>query len=273
MSVLDVFFVTAIRGPPPLSPILQAGGDTALSDLLLPVQTPLAIRQSGVPPPVLGPRRGHVGELVLLGEQDALVLVAHRHQLGDALADEVEHLADAHEDAQGAGHHHEEHEDLLLGRAADEAVNGVGTRCQGAFGQPTREEEGKGLILRDDLTGSLIFMLVFPYLLGQVISMIYPVQDVEKAGIKASFEDQAEQVGPPQASSLLAGVGIQVGAVVLLHILGILALAELDVSHHHQRRAGDENELQCPQANVGDGEDVVIADVGAAGLEKNRTGD
>lgn len=64
--------------------------------------------------------------------------------------------------------------------------------------------------------------------------MIYPVQDVEKAGIKAGFEDQAKQVGPPQASSLLARVGIQMGAVVQLHILSILTLAEFNMSHHHQ---------------------------------------
>lgn len=61
--------------------------------------------------------------------------------------------------------------------------------------------------------------------------------------------------------------------MVQLHVLGILALAEFDMSHHHQRRAGDENELQSPEANVGDGEYVVIADVGAAGLEKNENGD
>lgn len=76
--------------------------------------------------------------------------------------------------------------------------------------------------------------------------MINPVQDVKKAGIKASFEDQAEQVGPPQATSFLARVGIQMGAMVQLHILCILALAEFNMSHHHQRRAGNENELQGP---------------------------
>lgn len=77
---------------------------------------------------------------MLFSKQDALVLVAHPHQLRDAFADEVEHLADAHEDAQGAGHHHEKHKDLLLSWAANEAVNSVGTRFQGAFGQSTREE-------------------------------------------------------------------------------------------------------------------------------------
>lgn len=62
------------------------------------------------------------------------------------------------------------------------------------------------------------------------------------------------------------------GAVVQLYVLGILALTEFDMSHHHQRRAGDENELQSPETNVGDGEDVIIADVGTAGLEKNKNG-
>lgn len=104
-------------------------------------------------------------------------------------------------------------------------------------------------------------------LLGQVISVVYPVQNVKKWCVESGFEDQTQQIGPPQPASLLAGVGIQVGALVQRHIFGVLAFAEFNVSHHHQRRAGDKNQLQRPQTDVGDWEDVVIADVGAARLE------
>lgn len=97
--------------------------------------------------------------------------------------------------------------------------------------------------------------------------MVYAVQDVKKRCVESGFEDQTQQIGPPQPPSLLAGVGIQVRALVQCHIFGVFSFAEFNVSHHHQRRAGDKNQLQRPQTDVGDWEDVVIADVGAAGLE------
>lgn len=59
--------------------------------------------------------------------------------------------------------------------------------------------------------------------------------------------------------------------MVLLHIFCVLPFTEFDVSHHYQGRAGDKNQLQSPQADMGDGEDVVVADVGAARLEGKTT--
>lgn len=67
---------------------------------------------------------------MLLGKQDLLIFVADPHHFGDALADKVNHLADAHEDAQRAGYDHEQHEDLFLCWTTDEAVHRVGTRLQ-----------------------------------------------------------------------------------------------------------------------------------------------
>lgn len=49
-----------------------------------------------------------------LSEQLPLCLVLPLNEFTDALADEVDHLADAHQDADGRRDHHEEGEDLLL---------------------------------------------------------------------------------------------------------------------------------------------------------------
>lgn len=60
--------------------------------------------------------------------------MAGAYQFGDALANEVNHLADTHEDAKCAGYNHEQHEDLFLCWTTDEAVDGVGAGVQGALG-------------------------------------------------------------------------------------------------------------------------------------------
>ena len=98
--------------------------------------------------------------------------------------------------------------------------------------------------------------------------MINPVQDVKECCVESRFEDQTQKVCPPQPPSLLAGVGVQVRAVVQRFIFLVLTLAEFHMSSHHQRRAGDKDQLQRPQTDVGDGEDVVIADIGAARLKR-----
>lgn len=103
--------------------------------------------------------------------------------------------------------------------------------------------------------------------------MVYPIEQIQKCRVKSCFEDQTDQIGPPQTASLLAGVGVQVRALVHRHVLTVPLLAVLNMSHHHQRRAGDEDQLQRPQTDVGDGEDAVVANIGAARLEKERGGD
>lgn len=69
--------------------------------------------------------------------------MADPYQFGDAFADEINHLAETHEDAQGAGYNHEQHEDLFLCWATDEAVDSVGTWLQWALGQPKRKEQSR----------------------------------------------------------------------------------------------------------------------------------
>lgn len=174
---------------------------------------------------------------MLLCKQQSLVVMANHKQLFDALPNQIEHLTDTHEDTDSAGHHHEQHEDLFLCGPTDETVHCVRTRSQGTFGKSWK-----------------------------IVSMINPIEDVEERYVESSFEDETEQISPPQAASLFAWVGVQVGSVVLGHVLHVFSLPKLHMSDDHERGAGDEDELQCPQADVGDGEDVIVADVGATRL-------
>lgn len=102
-------------------------------------------------------------------------------EFSDALSDQINHLTDTHEDTESTGHHHEHHEDLLLCGAADEAVHSVRAGVQGTFGEPWK-----------------------------VVAVVYSIEDVEERYVKSSLEDEADQVRPPQAPSLLARVGVQV---------------------------------------------------------------
>uniref|UniRef100_A0A8C3KD31 Uncharacterized protein n=1 Tax=Calidris pygmaea TaxID=425635 RepID=A0A8C3KD31_9CHAR len=69
---------------------------------------------------------------------------------------------------------------------------------------------------------------------------------------------------------LLASVAVELGAILPV-LLPVLLLPVLPVGHVHddqEGRASDKDELQGPEADVGDGEEMVIADVGAAWLPR-----
>lgn len=67
---------------------------------------------------------------MLISEHYPLVLVSDLESFDEALTDEINHLTDAHEDAQHTGGDHKQHEDLFLSRTANEAVHGVRARIQ-----------------------------------------------------------------------------------------------------------------------------------------------
>lgn len=102
-----------------------------------------------------------------------LVLV---QALQDPVADEVAELADGEYDTDGGGAHHEVGEDFLLGGSGDVAVHDIGAGGHvGALHQARHVE-----------------------------AMPESVQQVEEEELDDELEDEAEQVGPPQASVLLA---------------------------------------------------------------------
>ena len=90
----------------------------------------------------------------------------------------------------------------------------------------------------------------------------------DKHWIHCDLENQAAEVGPPETPAFLARVIVQ-GADVFPVLQPVFALAVIPVGHmesHQKGRAGDEDQLESPEASVADGEVPVIADVAATGL-------
>lgn len=115
---------------------------------------------------------------------DTLRVAGCKETFTAALADQVEDFKNREQDAGKAGDHHKDGEDSFLSGPGDEAVHCVGT---GFF--LTLDEQ------------------------GEVVALVEVVQEVDKSGVHTYFEDQSQDVGPPQASSLLASVLVETATV------------------------------------------------------------
>lgn len=150
----------------------------------------------------------------------------------------IEYLTNVEHHAQDGGPHHEVRKDRFLGGSRYVAVNQIWTGADVTLDLP-----------------------------GKLEAIIDVVEQVEKSDLKASFDEEAHQISPPQAAVLSARVVVEPRVLAVLG--SVLALPRFPVGHvqhHHEGRASDENELEGPEANVGDGEEVIVADVDAAGL-------
>lgn len=69
------------------------------------------------------------------------------------------------------------------------------------------------------------------------------VDQVDKGGVHAYFEDQGEDVGPPQPPALLASVLVQTTAVFteLFPVFPFPVLPVGDMHYNEERGAGDED--------------------------------
>lgn len=101
----------------------------------------------------------------------------------------------------------------------------------------------------------------------QVKVVVDEMQEVEERHLDGRFEEEAEEICPPESSVLLSCVVVETGVFTMCDaVLAFAFLAVRHVHHDHEGGTGDEDELECPDPGVGDRKEVVVTGIGAAGL-------
>lgn len=132
-------------------------------------------------------------------------MMVPRDTLVAPFANQIDDFKDGEEYAGQAGDHHKDGKDSFLSRPSNEAVHRVrtGRLC-------TLDER------------------------GEIIALIDVVEEVNKGGIHTYFEDQGEDIGPPQASTLLACVLIETATVLaMLELVFFFPILPVGHMHHH----------------------------------------